>query len=187
MGAQTKIVITHDVADVAGDLQSKGITANNGKMQHANWLQNLLNRLAGGASNGTLITTIDKGDGVAASGTLTLSTVVATNTCSVNGTTFTAVASGATGNQFNVGANDTATAVNLAAAINASATANVSGAVIATSATNVVTIKAVVVGPIGNQCLISGGQATIVASGANLSGGAAATGSVSTASYAFGL
>ncbi len=51
--------------------------------------------------------------------TLTLAAVVATNAVTVNGVTFTAVAVGAVGTQFNVGANDTATAANLAAAINA--------------------------------------------------------------------
>lgn len=49
--------------------------------------------------------------------TLTLAGVVATDTCVVNGVTYTCVASGATGNQFNIGASDTLTAANLAALI----------------------------------------------------------------------
>ena len=51
--------------------------------------------------------------------TITLDTVIPTDAVSVAGTTFTAVAYGATGNEFNVGADDAATAVNLAAKINA--------------------------------------------------------------------
>lgn len=57
---------------------------------------------------------------LADTGYITLSGVVAGDALTVNGTTFTAVASGATGTQFNVGATDGATATNLAAAILAS-------------------------------------------------------------------
>lgn len=107
-----------------------------------------------------------------ASGTFTLTSVVATDASSINGVTFTAVASGATGNQFNVGANDTETAVNLAASINASVTALVAGYVTATSATTVVTVYSTDYGIQGNQTLIASADATIVASGARLTGGA---------------
>lgn len=51
--------------------------------------------------------------------TLTLSSTDPGDAVTINGTTFTAVASGAAGHQFNVGASDTATAANLATAINA--------------------------------------------------------------------
>jgi len=50
--------------------------------------------------------------------TLTLAGVVATDTCVVNGLIYTCVASGATGQQFNVGATDADTATNLATVIN---------------------------------------------------------------------
>lgn len=188
MGAQTKITITHDVADVAVDLQSKGITAQNGKIQHANWLQNLLNRLCGGVSNGTLVTTIDKGDGVAASGTLTFNNAgVAGDTLTVNGVVFTAVASGATGNQYDVGATAAITAANAQAALAASASALVAASYLSSSVAGaVVTITSAFIGLSGNQATLSAAQASITASGARLAGGAAATGSVSTALYAFG-
>jgi len=110
---------------------------------------------------------------VQASGTFTLSTVIATDAVSVNGVTFTAVANGATANQFNVGVDDTATAVNLAAAINASVTALVAGYVTASSALNVVTVRSSFYGLSGNQTLIASADGTIVASGAALTGGAA--------------
>lgn len=51
--------------------------------------------------------------------TITLNTVIPTDAVSVGETTFTAVASGATGNEFNVGTDDAETAVNLAAKITA--------------------------------------------------------------------
>lgn len=114
----------------------------------------------------------NQGSMVKASGTFTLSSVVATNTCSVNGVTFTAIASGATGNQFNVGVDDTETAVNLAAAINASVSALVSGYVSASSALAVVTVSSSFFGTAGNQATIVG-SANIVASGARLASGAA--------------
>jgi hypothetical protein len=56
----------------------------------------------------------------------------ATNTVVVCGVTFTAVASGATGNQFNVGASLSATLDNLVTAINASTTAVGSGVALGT-------------------------------------------------------
>jgi hypothetical protein len=86
-----------------------------------------------------------------ASGTITLASMVATDTVTINGVVFTAVASGATGNQFNVGVSDTATAANLAAAINASVTANVVHVVFAASTLNVVTVTAVQPGLQGNM------------------------------------
>lgn len=94
-------------------------------------------------------------NGVAASGTVTLSSMVAADTVTINGTVFTCEASGATGNQFNVGASDTLTAANLAAAINASATAVVVDNVVATSAAAVVTVTCKEQGTIGNLCTLA--------------------------------
>lgn len=111
-----------------------------------------------------------------ATGTLTLTSVVATNTFAINGVTFTAVASGATGNQFNVGVSDTLTAASAAAAINASASALVSGkaGVTATSALGVVTLTAITSGVTGNAITLAGGT-NIAASGARLTGGSDGT------------
>lgn len=109
----------------------------------------------------------------AASGTYTLDTVIATDAVSINGVSFTAVAAGATGNQFNVGADDTETAANLAAAINASATALVNQHVTASSVDEVVTVTAVNKGVFGNAVTIASADATITPSGARLTGGAA--------------
>lgn len=116
------------------------------------------------------------GNATAASGTFTLATVIATDEVVINGVTFACVASGATGNQFNVGGSDTITAANLAAAINASVTALVAGVVTATSAAAVVTVSAVETGLTGNAITISSPDATITASGARLTGGAVDTG-----------
>lgn len=56
--------------------------------------------------------------------TALLDGIAASDTISPNGVPFTAEASGATGNQFNVGAADAETAVNFATAINASSDVN---------------------------------------------------------------
>lgn len=118
-------------------------------------------------------TILGTGHAAYAAGTFTLTSVIATDAISINGVTFTCVASGATGNQFNVGASDTLTAVNLAAAINASVTALVSGYVVATSALTVVTVTSAFPGLAGNQTLIASADGTIVATGARLTGGTA--------------
>jgi hypothetical protein len=114
------------------------------------------------------------GQQTAASGTLTVSATgsSATQTCSIAGVTFTAVASGATGNQFVVSATPATQAANMAAAINASS--SLTGIVTATSAAGVVTITSAVKGVIGNGLAISAGTlSNVAASGALLTGGAA--------------
>ena len=92
---------------------------------------------------------------VQASGTITLSSMVATDTITINGVVFTCEASGATGNQFNVGGTDTITATNAAKAINASVTAKVLNYVTASSSGAVITITAVQPGLQGNMNTIA--------------------------------
>lgn len=136
------------------------------------------NESAESAGNPPSIAISVQGNEVQASGTLIFDTVVATDAFVINGVTFTAVASGATGNQFNVGADDVETAENAAAAINASATALINGYVTATGAaglttTGVVTITSAFYGLAGNMTTLVSNDATITASGARLTGGAA--------------
>jgi hypothetical protein len=93
---------------------------------------------------------------VRAVATLTLTGLpTAADTFTLNGVTFTARASGAVANEFNIGADATATAAAIAAAINASVTAKVSGYVTATSALGVVTITLVEPGLVGNLASLS--------------------------------
>lgn len=77
----------------------------------------------------------------------------AAETLTINGVTFTIRASGATGNEFNIGGTVTATAANMAAAVNASVTAGISGVVTAASALGVCTVSAVTPGKAGNYLL----------------------------------
>ncbi len=118
-----------------------------------------------------------EGNAVRASQTLTMTSVIATDAISINNVSFTAVASGAGANQFNVGVTDAATAANLAASINASVTALVAGYVTAAvtstaSSPAVVTVYSTNYGIFGNQTLIASADGTIVAGGARLVSGA---------------
>jgi len=105
---------------------------------------------------------------VAARGSLTLlANLIANDTVTVDGVVYTAVASGATGQQFNIGANAAATAPAMAAIINPSA--NV--AAVATGA--VVNLTAKALGLAGNaRALSTNAAARITLSGATLTGGA---------------
>jgi hypothetical protein len=142
-------------------------------------LVNLFSGLVGGCVKGSPPTVISSIEdyAVRASGTLTGTSVIATDAVVINGVTFAAVASGATGNQFNVGIDDDATMANLAAAINASVTALIAGYVTATSATNVVTVYSTNYGIYGNQVTMVSNDGPIVASGTGrLASGAADSG-----------
>lgn len=113
-----------------------------------------------------------------ASATATLVSAVATNAVTINGVAFTAVASGASGNGWNIGGTDTISATNLAAAINGSTSAGVAGVVTATSALGVVTVTAVQSGLTGNSVTFTktGSPITVTGSGF-LAGGTSATSS----------
>ena len=107
--------------------------------------------------------------GVQASGAITFSSFVASDTITINGVVFTGEASGATGNQFNIGADDTGTATNAAAAINASSSAKIVNTVLATSAGPILTITCKECGAIGNLMTLAisahGSVSTAVAGG----------------------
>ena len=155
----------------AGDLESIHLQDGKGAVQR---LANAFSKLACGSSTGSV--ELESGTALAkASGTFTLDTVIATDAVSINGVTLTCVASGASNNEFNVGADDTETAANLAAAINASTSALVNEHVTATSAAAVVTVTAQEFGDEGDAITIASADATIVASGARLTGGEDAT------------
>lgn len=180
--ANTIITITHDTstADMERLLEDES-----GRIMLRR-VMNYLNSVAGGAKAATVDLQVSEGDAVAASGTITFSGVgQANDTVLINGVTFTAVASGATGDQWNVGASATASAAALAAAINASATALVSDNVSASADSGVVTITASKKGTLGNCVTIAegvDGLTHMAVSGARLTGGSDATAN----SFSFG-
>ena len=135
-------------------------------------LTNLFSGLLGGNVIGT-VQRMPAATAVRASGTLTCATVIATNTCTVLGITFTGVANNTaspTSVQFKIGTTDATCAANLAAVLNAHTTVN--QLVLATSAAGVVTITSILPGISGNLIAIAGGQSTIAASAAALASGA---------------
>lgn len=107
-----------------------------------------------------------------ATGTLTFGSAGnATDTIVINGHTITQVASGATGPQINIGADATATALNLKNYLNQASVQALTG-VSATSAAGVVTLTALVGGTAGNSITTTETGSTVTASGATLTGGA---------------
>lgn len=117
-----------------------------------------------------------EGNKVQASGTVIFSDhATANDTFLINGVTFTAKASGAGANEFNVGTTAAASATNLAAAINASVTALVLGQVTASVASGTVTITSRFYGVAGNATTIAKGVdsgSVMTVSGARLVNGA---------------
>lgn len=108
-----------------------------------------------------------KAEMVKASGTITLASIVANDTITISGVGFTAKGTAATALEFDVGVSDTATAANAVAKINADTTLD--GMIIATSATSVITVTALVAGELGNAVTIGISRGTT--SAARLSGG----------------
>lgn len=118
-------------------------------------------RLAGGA--------IGDSEGVQASCTLTLASVLTTQTVTINGVVYTANTNTQANDQFDISGNDTADAAALALAINNSTTAG-SQEIIATSAAAVVTVKARRGGIAGNLITVAVSNATVTIGGAAVSG-----------------
>ena len=128
--------------------------------------------LAGGARAGVVELRVGA---VKATATLTVTSTGPTNTETfvVAGTTFTAVTSGATGNQFNISATPATVAANIVAAVNGSATAAVTGAVVASAVSGVVTFTAKIAGTIGNGLVLTESLTNVALAG--FSGGSDGT------------
>lgn len=146
-----------------------------------------VNYFAALGSGNRAATVLHSAAAVKASGTITWSgTGAANDTILINGVTFTAKASGATGNEWNVGASATLSAAAAAAAINASATALVANNVTASAASGVLTITAVYPGTTGNCITIAegvDGSSHMTVSGARLTAGTNGT----QVTYSFGV
>lgn len=133
------------------------------KNVNGNRLIDLIKGLNSGALLGAMFVQGSTVDPVAASATITQVSAVNGNTVTIAGVTLTA------GTEWSVAGTDAQDAAALAVAINANATLN--KILVATVATNVVTIKALQAGLIGNYVAISRVGAPITLSGAFLAGG----------------
>lgn len=148
MAIQTSISITHRSESIQ-TIKDKLLKPASKPREQAVALHGFMNALAGGDRDGKLVVQVNSGDAVAASGTVTLASFVATNTLTVGSETFTCEASGATGNnQFNVGGTDTLSAAAAVLVINAHP--NLSQTLSASSSGAVITITSKVPGKIGN-------------------------------------
>jgi hypothetical protein len=141
--------------------------------------------LLSGQQVGILDVQTGSADPVAASGTFTLASVIATDAFTIGTETFVFSSNPANENQIEVdGADNTADAAAAAAAINAH---SVIGKIVsATSALGVVTVTALQKGVVGNMIPISDADTTITTSGAFLTGGTGGVDSSAT-QYALGL
>lgn len=141
-------------------------------------ISEFIESLPSGHRVGTIDVQVDTG--TAATGTVTFNLAgSAGDIVTVNGTTFTAVASGATGNQWNVGATATLSAAAFAAAVNASATALVSEHVTASANSGVVTLTSKRKNSSGNAVTLAqtgGGSAAVQALGRYVVSGVVADG-----------
>lgn len=160
-------IITVVSQDTQPDLERRLIADTGNRIKAGDRIESFFRQVRSGFRGARVSVGVNAG---VASGTITLTAHVATNTVTINGVVFTAVASGATGNQYNVGT-DAVTGDNLAAAINASVTAKIPGYVSAVSSgTGVVTVSSVLPGLNGNLTTLAI-SANGTVSGATLTGG----------------
>lgn len=170
--ALTRLVIDNP-ALTATSVQRIMRTTPNARTLSIRSISDFMRGIACGARRGSIA--LNTG-AVQATATLTVTGApTATETFTICGTVFTARASGAVGNEFNIGGTVTITATNIAAAVNASATAKVTGAVLANSLVGVVTFTARTPGAVGNGLSLSEALTNVTA--ADFSGGSEGTAS----------
>lgn len=99
----------------------------------------------------------------------------AADTCTINGVTFTARASGAVANEFNIGSSVALTCANMAAAINASTSAKIANTVFAKATATTVVVTCLTPGTIGNLCTMTESLGNCTITGANFAGGTEGT------------
>lgn len=138
-----------------------------------NKLANHCVALASGNKTGTTVISYNNGNAVRATNTITWTGASTNNdTIVVNGVTFTAKTSGATGNQWNIGSSASTAAANFASAYNSST----SGTLVSANAlSGVVTLTAKTYGTVGNGYTASDGTdsgSVVTVGAAAFSGGA---------------
>lgn len=151
------------------DVASALITNKGGKSQ-VRILRDYLNAVLSGAKNANMDVSSSTAAPVAASGTFTLTSAVATDKVTIGTVDLTASSTPANENEWEIdGATDALDAASLAACINAHSV--LSKVVSAAAVGAVVTITCLQKGVLGNQLPISSADTTIVASAAFLTGG----------------
>lgn len=165
----TKMILEIETEETAADQLDFYITSAVGAHNAAQRLERLFQKLEAGALAGAVNI---KTAAVQAQVLGTFTSFPANNdTIVINGVTFTAKTSGATGDQFNLGASATAAAANLVAAVNASATAGVKDVVILSNVAGVVTFKSKQAGKVGNAIVLSESLGNFTLAATVMSGG----------------
>ena len=180
----TTITIKHNLETI-GTVESKLLKQSTKPREQAIAIREFFNALAGASRDAVVTTQVNSGEAVAAHGTITLSSMVATDTLTVAAIVFTCETSGATGNQFNKGASDTLTAAAAVIAINANT--HLSPYIVATSNAAVITITSLIPGEIGNSIAIAISAHGSVSGSGLLTSGANATTYSSLNTYHLGL
>jgi len=180
--AKSRLVLSIDTDLPVATLQDILDDSSSRNQPFARKLINFVRGLAAGARTGSVksgVVSSASADAVAASQIATFSdAATAADSVTVNGVAFTAVASGAIGNQWNISVLGTAPlraaadAASLAAAINASASDAAAGCVKASSAAGVVTITCLIPGTIGNSIPLVKSCSVVTLGGAALASGA---------------
>ncbi len=179
----SSLVVTIKSSEADPSRFAQGSTAD---QEGARGLVQLLEACQGGYSHASVDVQYSTSAPVAASGTLTLVSAVATDAITIGTTTFTATSTPSLSTDWEIdGASDTLDAASLAAAINAHTTVN--KIVVASSADNVVTITALQKGVVGNFIPLTSADATITASGSGFLAGGTGGATTSAVTYSLGL
>lgn len=153
--------------------------SNTSKYESLNNAVNVFKGLVSGGLQGSVDVYKSSTDPVAATATITITHANVTNndTTTIANTVITAATSGNGTTSWTIGADATADAVALAACVNANTTLN--KFLVATSATNVVTLTCVIKGVVGNGLALATSDATAFAlvAFANGAGGTSGAGS----------
>lgn len=156
------------VGEDANTLDKKLLLASNKPQQGLQNVGAWISGLAGNANHGANMKIVKDAVRASSFGTFT-GDPTAAQALTVNGVTFTARASGAVANEFNIdtGANGVA----LADAINASVTAKIKNIIKAVGVLQVCTITCLVPGTIGNLCTLTENLDNFTVDNATLEGG----------------
>jgi hypothetical protein len=155
-----------DATQLAGELNLKGVAVDG-----AADLESLGKFIQRSKATGLSVRFVKNALRSAQQGTLT-GDPTAGDTLTINGVAFTARASGAVANEFNISAgNVTVTMDNLVAAINASVSDKVMNIIKASNVAGVLTLTCLVPGSIGNLCTVTESMDNFTLVGTTLTGG----------------
>ena len=152
MAIQTVITITHGTESIQ-TIKDKLLRQSAKPKEECIALSGFFNAFASGDRVGKHTVQVNSGDAVQASGTITFVSFAATNTFTIGKTTVTAVASGATGAQFNIGGTDTLSAAAAVALINSLPAFQT--VCTASNVAGVITVTAKPAGQIGNNIALA--------------------------------